>query len=190
MTYVTEGNHGAVPAAEHNDAVAAGQTRAGLSGHGRFGPVIAAVIILLGAGVVLFDAVRIGIAGGFGPQQPGLVPIVVGVGLVVLALAFLVRTTLVPDQDLAAKASSAQEAVHWRTLWTVAFALIVYAFALTPLGYVLATALFIVAATALAGSRAWIRNVLVGVLFALVVYLGFTYLLGVRLPGGILEGVL
>lgn len=157
---------------------------------GRLGARITAAVILLGAAVVLVDAIRISRAGGFGPQQPGFFPLIVGTGLVLFGLAFLVRTTAAPDPDLLEQAAEEHGRTHWRTLWSVIAVLVLYAIALQPLGYLLSTTAFFVVVARLAGSRRLVRNVVVAVLFSAAVYFGFTELLGVRLPAGVLQPLL
>ncbi|THJ65858.1 tripartite tricarboxylate transporter TctB family protein [Arthrobacter echini] len=159
-------------------------------GAGMLGLRIAAVVILLGAAVVLIDAIRISISGGFGPQQPGFFPLIVGIGLVGFGVAFLVRSTLKPDRALVEQADEEHRDTHWRTLWTVVVALLVYVAVLDPLGYIIATSIFFVGIARVAGSRRLIRDVIIAVLFSAAVYFGFTELLGVRLPDGLLETVL
>lgn len=157
---------------------------------GRLGIRIAAVVIVLGAVVVLFDAIRISLEGGFGPQQPGFFPLIVGVGLMGFGLAFLVRATLKPDRELLDQAALHHADTHWRTLWTVIGSLVLYAVVLDPLGYIIATSIFFVGIAWIAGSRKLIRDIIIAILFSAAVYFGFTELLGVRLPAGLLEMVL
>lgn len=140
--------------------------------------------------MILFDAIGIAAEGGIGPQQPGFFPMIVGIGLVVFGLAFLATTTLWQDRELLEHASEEHEGIHWATVWLAIAGLVAYSFLLAPLGYIIATCLFILALTWVAGSRTWIQNVAVAVLFPIAVYLGFTELLGVRLPAGLLEAVL
>lgn len=154
---------------------------------GKLGTRIAAVVIVLGAAVVLVDAIRIARTGGFGPQEPGFFPLIVGIGLVVFGVAFLVRATAVPDTVLMEEAAHEHDRTHWRTLWAVIGVLVVYAVLLEPLGYILATAVFFVVVARLAGSHKLLRDVVVAVLFSAAVYFGFTELLGVRLPPGVLN---
>ena len=157
---------------------------------GRLGLRITAVALVVGAAVVLVDAVRIAAEGGFGPQQHGFFPLIVGIGLVVFAVAFLVRATVAPDPALLEQAATEHARTHWRTLWTVVAMLALYAFLLEPLGYIPSTAVFFVVVGRLVGSRHLVRDAVIAVLFSAAVYFAFTALLGVRLPAGLLEGVL
>jgi putative tricarboxylic transport membrane protein len=159
---------------------------AGRPARGALGTRIAAVVILVVAAVVLADAIRISAEGGFGPSKPGFFPMIVGIGLVAFGIAFLLRTTAVPDLTLREQAQAEHTETHWRTLWTVIIALVVYAYVIEPLGYIIATTLFFFGIAWVGGSRKWIRDLIVAVLFATVIYFGFTQLLGVRLPAGLL----
>jgi putative tricarboxylic transport membrane protein len=59
-----------------------------------------------------------------------------------------------------------------------------YAIAFSPLGYLLATPLFIVAALATLGQRRWMSNLIVAVVFTLASYVVFARILNVRMPHG------
>ena len=157
---------------------------------GKLASRIAAATILAFAAVVFYDAINVTGRGGFGPQQPGFFPMIVAVGLAVFGLAFLLRTTFWPDRDLMDQVAEAQAETHWFTVGLVAAALLLYAFILGALGYIVSTALFFVTVARIAGSRRPLRDVVVGVALSVVVYFGFTELLGVRLPAGVLEPIL
>jgi putative tricarboxylic transport membrane protein len=62
--------------------------------------------------------------------------------------------------------------------------------ALKPLGFVPAGLILFCCVAFAFGSRKYLRDAVVGVLLALVAYVGFKYGLGLQLPPGILEGIL
>jgi putative tricarboxylic transport membrane protein len=157
---------------------------------GVLGLRIAAVLILIFGLVVLYQAIRIAGEGGYGPQDPGFFPLIVAVGLVFFGVLFLLETTVRLDPALRESVAEEEEATHWSTVGLVIAALLIYAFVLAPLGYVVATTLFFTAVTWVLGSRHLIRNFLIGLVASAVLYYGFTQLLGVRLPGGVLDFVL
>src|SRR5699024_6515936 len=158
--------------------------------HGKLGARAVAVVILLGAIIILVEAISIAMDGGVGPQRPGFFPIIVGVGLVFFGLGFLATTTFWPDQEMLEHAREEHTEIHWWTVWLAIAGLIGYSYLVAPLGYIIATFLFIMAITWVAGSRRWLQNLLVAVLFPVAVYFSFNELLGVRLPAGLLEAVL
>lgn len=149
-------------------------------------------VFLLGVGVVaLTQSFQIRQGVGYVVVGPRLLPIIVSTGLFLFALLFVVRTTpLWPDLDLAREAAAEEEATHWVTVFLVILALIVYAFTLGPLGYPVATALFFPTVSRIMGSRKFLRDLLVGIVLGMVIYIGFTRFLGVRLPAGVLQGIL
>ena len=172
----------------------------GAQGGSLTGPRILAVILLAVAAVLLVSALGIRQGAGYSVIGPGAVPLVVAVGLLVLAAIFAWRTTLRPDVDLAVQAAEEDFACHWPTVGLIALALFGYALALDgftvgpikvpSLGYIPSTGIFLPLTARILGSRSPLRDVLAGFGIAIVVYFGFTEFLGVRLPGGLLDLVL
>ena len=154
------------------------------------GPRVFAGAILAFGLFVLYGVFRISGGGGYSAVGPRFFPLVVAVGLLVFGAVLLLRTTALPDRDLGRKAAEERAATHWPTPALVATALVVYAFVLDPLGYVVATTLFFAAAAFILGNDRVPRALAIGVVLAVVVYFGFTEFLGVRLPGGLLDLVL
>jgi putative tricarboxylic transport membrane protein len=103
----------------------------------------------------------------------------------------LLRTTFWPDVDLAEQAATEEAVTHWSTVTWIAAVMVLYVFSLRSLGYVVATALFFAAGAWILGSRSGkavlARNLAIGLLLGVVVYVGFTRFLGVRLPAGLLD---
>lgn len=151
-----------------------------------------AALVVLGIGVVaLTQAFGIRESAGYSVVGPRFFPMVIAMGLVLWGLAFLVRTTpLAPDEALAEQAAAEEAATHWATVLTIMSLLVFYVFALGPLGYTLATALFFPVAARVMGSRNFLRDLLTGIVLGLVIYIVFTRFLGVRLPAGLLAGIL
>ena len=157
---------------------------------GLVGPRVVAVAVLALGGIVLLEATRIGGSGGYTAVGPTAFPLAVGVGLLALGVALLVRTTVRPDRDLAERTADEERATDWRTTLLLAAVLLAYALALAPLGYVLATGLFLPVGARVLGSGHPVRDLIVGFGVGLAVYLGFTQVLGVLLPAGLLDPVL
>ncbi len=163
---------------------------------GLFGPRLAATALLVLAAVLIMSAFGIAAGGGYSVIGPATIPLVVAIVLLALAAIFALRTTILPDTDLAASAADEERATHWPTIGLVAITLIGYALALDGfsmgplvvpgLGYVVATGIFLPLASRILGSGSPIRDVTVGFTIAIVVYIGFTQFLGVRLPAGLL----
>jgi putative tricarboxylic transport membrane protein len=167
---------------------------------GLIGPRIVAGVLLVGAAFLVTQALEIQRGGGYSVVGPGTIPLAATVGLFVLAAALALRTTLLPDTDLAVSAAEEERACYWPTIGIVGALLVLYAVALNGvrlgslaipgLGYIVATAVFLPAGARALGSRSLVRDVVIAVVLAIVVYFGFTEFLGVRLPGGVLDAVL
>lgn len=154
------------------------------------GPRIAAVAIVALGALVLYQSFQIPRGGGYVAVGPRFFPLLIAIGLLVFGALFLLRTTVLADRLLAERTREEEAATHWPTVGLIALLLVLYAFALDPLGYVAATALFFPLGARGLGSRRIVRDAVVGLVLAVVVYEGFTRYLGVRLPGGILGPLL
>ena len=154
------------------------------------GPRIFAAAILAFGFFVLFATFQISNRQGFSPSGPRFFPLVVVVGLLVFGALFLLSTTLRRDRYLGEKAAAEGAVTHWSTPGLVAVILVVYAFLLNPLGYILATALLFPAVAYVLdsrGRRKVLRNLAIGIALGVLVFFSFTELLGVRLPDGLLD---
>ena len=169
-------------------------------GRGLLGPRLVAAALLALAALLIISALGIARGGGYQLIGPATIPLVVAVVLLVLSGIFALRTTLMPDEDLATQASEEEQHTHWLTVGLTALALVGYAlaldgFALGPLevpglGYIVATGLFLPITARIMGSRSPVRDVLAGFVIGIVIFFGFTEFLGVRLPAGILGTLL
>lgn len=149
----------------------------------------ALAVIGLG-GIILTQATQIGRGAGYMVVRPNVFPVAVGIGLLILGGLFLLRTTFMPDGDLLAEVAAEEATTDWPSMIAALAALVVYAVLLHPLGYTLATALFFPVTARILGSRRVWRDIIIGLVFGLAIYLIFTRVLGVRLPAGLLAGIL
>jgi putative tricarboxylic transport membrane protein len=149
------------------------------------GPRLAGLFLLAGSVAILVAVTAIPGRGGYGTSGPRFVPLVVACGLIVLSALFLVRTWLRPDAELGTRSAEEDAATHWATPGLLVLALLVYAFALEPVGYPLATAAVFVVAARVLGSGALVRDVLAGLVLGFGLFTAFTQYLGVSLPAGL-----
>jgi putative tricarboxylic transport membrane protein len=176
--------------AERGGATALSVASAGGRAPGMAGLRAAAVGTIAVGAIALWQSLAIQEGGGYSTIGPGFLPLVVSVALLVLGIAFLLTATVRPDAYLVRKVADEHAKTHWPTTILLGVLLLVYAFALGTAGYILATALFLPLVSRVLGSRSLVRDVVVGVVVALVLYFGFTRALGVRLPDGVLAPVL
>ncbi|NUK11712.1 tripartite tricarboxylate transporter TctB family protein [Streptomyces lunaelactis] len=126
-----------------------------------------------------------------GPVGPKTVPIVVGIGLLVVAALLAVdvlrggRGEAEGGEDI-----DLSEPSDWRTVLLLAGVFLAFAVLIGPLGFPIAGALLFWGAAFALGSRHLDRDPLIAAVLSLVTYFVFDNLLGVPLPGGPLMGVL
>lgn len=169
---------------------------AGADRRALLGPRIVAAVVVVVSAFLIYQALQIAERGGYSVVGPATIPLVVAAVLLVLGLAFAVRTTVRPDGDLAVRVADEERATHWPTVGFAAAVLVVYALLLNGfrlglidvpgIGYVPATGLMLPAMARVLGSRHLVRDTITGFGLAIIVYIGFTQFLGVRLPAGLL----
>ena len=147
------------------------------------GPFIVGAVMLATGVILLTQTFRIP-GEGFDPQGPRFFPLCVVLAWLLLSAIYL--ATHIGKIIRTGKGEAAEKFARMVPAAILVIALIVYALVLDSVGYLIATALFFVAAARVLGSRNWARDITVGVLLSAVVYFSFTQALGVRLPEGIL----
>lgn len=155
-----------------------------------FGLRLASLVVMILGGVTLTQVPQIGTGAGFIVVGPRVFPTVVGIGVLLLGILFLLRTTIRPDHDLIAEVMTEEASTDWSTIILTFVSLVVYASLLKSLGYALATGLFFPVVARILGSTRLGRDVMIGMVLGLTIYLSFTQILGVRLPAGLLAGIL
>lgn len=153
---------------------------------------VAAGVLILGI-VVLVETQGIRVRQGV-VVSPRIIPQVVGVGLVLIAIWYAVDVLRNPHRgDSAgedAEDADPEVATDWGVLGIIAIALIAYAILMRAAGFVVASVTLFTVSSFAMGSRRVVRDVILGVMLAVGVFLLFNGWLGVRLPGGWLEGLL
>jgi putative tricarboxylic transport membrane protein len=148
-------------------------------------------VLIAGGLFLLYHAFQIKAAAGYVVVGPEVFPVIVSLWLLGTGVVLALRTTLIPDWDMAYHSTEEGLSTHWVTVWAVGGLLVVYALTLEPLGYILATAVFIPSCARALGSRSLLRDAAVGLIVAIVIYFFFTEVLEIRLPtAGILDQVL
>jgi len=148
------------------------------------GPRLAGLALLALGALALGGTFAIRSPTGWAVSGPRFFPLVIAIGLIACALAFLATTTVRPDVALAEKAAVEEADTHWPTVGLLGAALVAYAVLLSPLGFVIATTLFLPVGARVLGSTSPVRDALAGLGVGLAVYYLFSYQLGVGLPSG------
>ncbi|MEU7473789.1 tripartite tricarboxylate transporter TctB family protein [Streptomyces sp. NPDC044984] len=150
-------------------------------------------VLLLALGVlVLTDALTMDVdIAQRGPVGPKTVPVVVGIGLLVVA-ALLAVDVLRGGRGQAESGEDVDlsEPADWRTVLLLTGVFLGAAVLIEPLGFPVAGALLFWGAAFALGSRRPDRDPLIAAVVSFATYAVFNNLLGVPLPGGPLMGVL
>lgn len=121
------------------------------------------------------------------PLGPKAFPRMLGAGMLIAAFMLLLEILRNRKKEMAAPPAAA---VRWeRHQWVVpavAGWTALYVLVFEPLGYMLATAIYLLALTAYFNRGRWLMNVLTSVLFSVGSYFSFTLILGVTLARGII----
>ena len=146
------------------------------------------VLILLLAGVYAYATEQLPSLEIGDPLGPKAFPRLLTAALLITAVVLLLEILRAPKTRTAPAARtgergerSAQLVVGAAAVWTFLYFLV-----FEPLGYVIATGLYLVALMSYFNRGKWVTNVSTAVLFSLGSYLMFTKLLGVNLAPGIL----
>ena len=153
--------------------------------------LVSAVCILVG-GFLVFDALNL--PGGYAkvdPVGPKLFPMVIGIGLVILALilAVAIPRGSVGEAD-AGEDIDPDRPSDWRTVGLLVAIFVATILLVIPLGWTITSALMFAASATVLGSNHYVRNLVIGVVLGLASFYAFYSGLGIPLPAGILDGIL
>lgn len=156
---------------------------------------VAIALIILGI-IILIETRDIRVVRSMAKVSPRAIPNIVGGGLIVIGLWYAWDIWRNPngasggedDEDADPNAP-----VDWVVLGALGIGLIAFAATVQPLGWVLASALLFTIAAIAMGKRQprdVVFTIGIGILMGIAIFLVFDTWLGVRLPEGVLSGVL
>jgi putative tricarboxylic transport membrane protein len=155
------------------------------------GAALAEVLVGLGVaalgGFIAIESSAIDVSPAYAKVGPQAIPYIVAAGLILFGLLFA-GMSLRPKAAEAAPATT--EPADWLALAVISAGLIAQMLLLVPAGFVIASAILFYCVAFGFGSRRILRDGVIAVLLALVVYIGFTRGLDLQLPAGVLAGVL
>ena len=141
--------------------------------------IIAAIVLIVLSATFLVGVFDIRSPKGLDPAGPRFFPLLVTSAWLLLSIGYLV-------EGLRSPRTSRQADRTWFEPVAVSALLVLYALLVVPLGYMIATALLFFAAARVLGSRQVVRDIVVAVVLAVVVYVAFTQFLDISLPEGVL----
>ncbi|VEG56195.1 integral membrane protein [Mycolicibacterium aurum] len=153
--------------------------------------IVCAVMVAVGA-FLLYDAMTM--PGGYAevdPVGPRFFPIIIGVGLLVMAVVLAVAI----PRGLKGEADAGEDIdpdmpSDWRTVGLLVGLFVLLIVLVEPLGWTIASALFFGGCATVLGSRHYVRNFAIGAVLGVASFYAFYSGLGIPLPAGILDGIL
>lgn len=136
------------------------------------------------AGLVAWDAAHLQVPPTYARVGPQVFPYIIASGMALVGLWLVweavrhpIRVHVPPVTD-------------WKAVVMIGVALAAQYFLLKPVGFVLSALILFLTIAFAFGSRKYARDVVVGLVLALLAYVGFRHGLGIGLPEGILKGLL
>ncbi|MFC9688917.1 tripartite tricarboxylate transporter TctB family protein [Kribbella sp. NPDC056951] len=142
--------------------------------------IIAAIVLIVLSATFLVGVFDIRSPKGFDPAGPRFFPLLVTTAWLVFSVGYLVEGLR------SAKTAKTKGDRAWFEPVALSALLVLYALLVVPLGYLIATALLFFAAARVLGSRQLVRDIVVALVLAIVVYVAFTRFLDISLPEGVL----
>ena len=149
---------------------------------------LAAGVVAVGA-FVLWGSMSLATSGGYAQVGPGVVPRIVGAGILLLG-ALLLREVLTGGLRGVDEEAEAAMPMDWLAFGWVTAGIILYGLLIEHAGFVIASALLFTLVARGFYSRRWLLDAAVGIVLAVVVFAIFNYGLGLTLPAGVLKAVL
>lgn len=151
----------------------------------RFGELLLSLALAALGGLVLLQARAIGLGHGYEQIGPRLFPGLIGAGLALCGLLLAAQALSGGWRGVPLDQPEHEAPDRAAFIWLSA-ALLAQLLLIAQLGFVLATTLLFVVAARGFGSRRSLRDLAIGALLSLAVYLLFTRALGLTLPAGLL----
>lgn len=157
----------------------------------RYAEIAVALAVVAMGIVILVETQDIRIPRALTVVGPRDFPRIVGAGLVILGIWYVID---VVRGDQAAPSADSEDAdptlpADWAVLGQLAIVLIAYAVLMRPAGFIIASVVLFFGASFALGSRHFLRDAIAGILISTVTFLVFSEWLGIRLPDGILGGL-
>jgi len=149
---------------------------------------VAGGVLAIGA-LILGGSFYLPTGGGYAQVGPGVVPRVVGVGLMLLGV-ILLREAFGGGFSGVDEEAEAKLPMDWVAFAWVSAGIIGYGLLVEPAGFVIASTLLFVLVARGFNSRRWLLNAVTGLVLAIIVFAIFNYGLGLTLPAVVLAPLL
>ncbi len=150
------------------------------------GETVIAVGVLLVAAVIYWQTAAIPVSPIYAKVGPTVIPAITGIGLGLLGLVLLVsalRGGWQPQEEN-------EIALDYTALAWIGAGLVLNVLLIGPAGFTIASVILFICVGRGFGSRAILRDALIGATFALLAYFGFAKTLGINIGAGFVENAL
>ncbi|MFF3374050.1 tripartite tricarboxylate transporter TctB family protein [Streptomyces sp. NPDC002680] len=152
---------------------------------------VCAFLVLVGTAVIVDGLGIPHITSSTDPVGPRAVPVILGVLLLLVAVAYAVDVARGGHgEPEAGEDVDLSQGTDWRTVLLLIGAFVVNAVLIERLGWVISGALLFWGTAFALGNRHYVRNLLIAVTLSLTSFYAFAIGLGVNLPAGVLQGIL
>jgi len=153
--------------------------------------LLALVAVVFGI-LIVWQATLIRLTPAYSKVGPRVIPYIVGVGLVVAGvwLGYEALTGRASSGTAESEDADPTLPTDWRTVGLLALGLLSYLVLIERAGFIIASAVLFVMAAFAMGSRHLVRDVVIGIVMATILYLAFSRGLGLSLPAGVLKGII
>lgn len=157
-----------------------------------WGELLLSIAVVAFGAAVIWQTYQIRITPAYSMVGPRVVPLFIGIGLVLVGLWLAIESVTGRGAAPTTDSDDADPSLptDWRAVGLLAVALILYLVLMLPAGFIIASSVLFAASAFAMGSRRHIRDLCIGVVLSVALYLAFTAGLGIRLPTGFLDGVL
>jgi putative tricarboxylic transport membrane protein len=149
---------------------------------------LATGVAAIGA-AVLWGSFNLPTGGGYAQVGPGVVPRIVGSGLLFLGI-LLLREALTGGFRGVDEEAERHLPMDWAAFAWVSGGILAYGLLVEILGFIFASTILFVMVARGFHSRRYVLNAVSGLILAVAIYAIFNYGLGLTLPPGILKGIL
>ena len=157
----------------------------------RLGETLLALAVVVFGLLIIWQTTLIRLTPAYSKVGPRVIPYIIGAGLVLVGiwLAIEARTGRGVTGSSDSEDADLTLPTDWRTVGSLALALLAYLLLIEWAGFIIASAVLFVWAAIAMGSRRYARDIVIGIVLATVLFLIFNRGLGLDLPAGVMMGI-
>ena len=148
--------------------------------------LIAGLLLALLAALIAWSTWQMRIIPVHAKVGPQMFPYFAALALAIVGICFIIQAL----RNSSGKLVADTDETNWMALGLIAFGFIFEILFIKSLGFILASTVLFMAVAMAYGSRRYFRDIAIGLIITSAAYFGFTRLLNLQLPAGVLEGLI